>query len=140
MSARRALVKHLPTLRTLALLVALLAVALPSVLGGARYVWCEGMSRAMLHACCPEEHPDPGHAAIDQPCCEDRSVTAMPVTHLGHGVDGLVAPPVILFFAMALWFLVMRRRATARPAPRGRTFARAGPEPPRFLLHCALLN
>lgn len=140
MAARPARPRRTSGLRAFALLVALLAVALPSVLGGARYVWCEGMSRAMLHACCPEEHPDPAHAAIDQPCCEDRFVSAMPATSLGHGVDGLVAPPAVLFFAMAVWLLAMRRRAPALAVPRGRTLARAGPEPPLFLVHCALLN
>lgn len=140
MTARRATPNRSTVLRTVALLAALLAVVWPSVLGGARYVWCEGMSRAMLHACCPEEHPDPAHAAIDQPCCEDRLVSAMPDTDRGYGVDGLVAPPVVLLVAMAVWLLAMRRRAPALAVPRGRTFARAGPEPPRYLLHCALLN
>lgn len=131
---------RLRSLRALVALVALLAVALPSALGGAVYVWCEGMQRAMVRPCCPESHGDAAHPSLDQPCCDERVVSALPVTALTQGLDGLVAPPLVVFFAMAVWLFAMRRRAPQTPPPRGRTQARAGPEPPRFLLHCALRN
>ncbi len=79
-------------LRALALALAALAVVLPSLFGGAGYVWCEGMHRAMLRPCCPEERPVPGHASIDQPCCDERAVAGMPTVPL-PGLPLPLPPP-----------------------------------------------
>lgn len=128
------------SLRPIALLLALVAIAVPSIFGGATYVWCEGMARAMVRPCCPETHDHPGYPALSQPCCDDRVVAAMPSTDLAHGIGGLVAPPMLVVVAMAVLLLAMRRTAPGASAPRGRAFARAGPAPPLFLVHCALRN
>lgn len=126
-------------LRALALALAALAVVLPSVFGGAGYVWCEGMHRAMVRPCCPEERPDPAHASIDQPCCDERAVAGMPTVPLPD-LPLPLPPPLALFVAMTVWLLVMRRDAPSLAAPRGHRRTRAGPAPPLYRLHCALLR
>ncbi|MFO0630255.1 MAG: hypothetical protein U0325_32160 [Polyangiales bacterium] len=139
MRPRRPLIASRAALRALALALATLAVALPSLFGGAAYVWCEGMHRAMVRPCCPETRPDPAHAAIDQPCCDERAVAGMPTVPLPE-LPLPVAPPLALFVAMTVWLMVMRREAPARPPRRGHRRTRAGPAPPLYQLHCALLN
>lgn len=129
----------LALLRVLALGLAVLAVVLPSVFGGAAYVWCEGMRRAMVRPCCPESHHERSRASLDQPCCEDRHVAGMPTTDLPQG-PGFVPPPVTLALAMCLWLLALRRWPPRLPTPRGAPRTRAGPAPPLYRLHCALLR
>lgn len=126
-------------LRALALALATLAVALPSLFGGAGYVWCEGMHRAMVRPCCPEARPDPAHPSLDQPCCDERAVAGMPTVPLPD-LPAPLPPPLALFVAMTVWLLAMRRDAPARLSPRGHRRTRAGPAPPLYRLHCALLR
>lgn len=118
--------------------LAALAVLASTLLGGAVYVWCAPMARAMLHACCPSDHASEG--AIEQPCCEAHRVDAMPSFAAGYVPTPWVAPPPLvavialaLLYAVATWGAPMRRVVFANPP-------RAGPGRRRFLTLCTLRN
>lgn len=129
-------------LRRVARVFLLLAVMLSATLGGARYVWCVPMHRAMVHACCPPSgaHHDAPTAVDDPSCCEGRQFTAMTATPLPElPLHALVASPVVTALAFALVCLALAGAARPRPVA-VRAFARAGPRRRIYLTHCSLRN
>lgn len=120
-----------------------LAVFAVSLVGGARFVWCAPMARAMAHSCCPSTHaagerPAP---AVEPQCCEARRLASLPLTTFDLAPDLAVPPPLavgLVVFALVL-LTALAPRAPPRVRPR-LARARAGPRAPLYLRHCALLN
>lgn len=120
------------------LALAALAVLLSTTLGGAVFVWCAPMARAMLHACCPPEHAT--ERTFEQPCCEAHRVDAMPSFAAGYvPVPWIAPPPLVAVIALALLYGVTSLRAPARRVVRAHP-PRAGPGTKRFLTLCTLRN
>lgn len=129
------------SLRRVARVLVLFAVLLSATLGGARYVWCVPMHRAMVHACCPAGDAHDHHAAVDDPsCCEGRRFAPAAPTVLPELPLPALPPPLV---AAVLAFALVCLALLGAPRPRPRVvlaFARAGPPRRLYLTHCSLRN
>lgn len=122
--------------RLIALALAVVTLV-PAALGGARFVYCAPMQRAMLHACCPSErgHAPARHDVLDAPCCETRALSSLPTGDPPRAMVPDVPPsPRVLLWTIAAMFPPEVAWPTAQRPSRERR-ARAGPEAPLYVLH-----
>ena len=131
-------------LRRLASVVALLAMVVPTLLGGLPFVWCAPMERAQLECCCPDDHVE---AASDAPpvsvseahCCEGRRVQSLPTSLPTLHVDAAVEPPRLVA-AVSPPAPTTASRVPEDVATRRRAHPpRAGPQPSLYARHCRYL-
>ncbi|HKO90984.1 MAG TPA: hypothetical protein VJU61_07530 [Polyangiaceae bacterium] len=119
---------------------ALLALSLvtSAAFGGAFYLWCIPMARAMSECCCHGgsaehgarvEQPDASHASVEAPCCETRALGKLAAASGPSAEANRVSPPswVLVPAALAPVLESPRRLALSSSQP-----ARAGPPPPKI--------
>lgn len=123
----------------------LIAIVLPTLLGGLPFVWCVPLARVQLTCCCHAAHAEvrreSAHApAVDAACCEGRRVDAMPTSLAAMDLD-VAVPPSVWVVAQGLPALPCERGAPIEPWEHLHPHPpRAGPGPPLFALHCRYLN
>lgn len=126
--------------RALVVAMVALSVLIPAVFGGLTYVWCAPMERALLHTCCPASSHHGREASVEQLCCEAQRVAPLASFSMDAAPDLWVAPaPLVCLLALAVLFAVGSDPPPPWTRMRAR-LARAGPAPPLYLLHRALLN
>ncbi|MCS6797184.1 MAG: hypothetical protein NZ898_01415 [Myxococcota bacterium] len=111
------------------------SVLFGTAVGGARFVWCEPMQRALLRCCCPKAPAQEECPAVARSCCVEQRLASLPRARGGDVVDRLVAPAPRLAHALeATW--PDPAEASTRP-PRARARARAPDE--RRIERCVAL-